>query len=65
MIEFLCKTKNKTYRRIVRVHDIIEIMENDKGNAEIRTMRGVSRTRCWIETAESYNEVKAKLMQAK
>ncbi len=67
MIEILCVTSNgkQMYRRLIDERDVIEVVEGDNGNADIRFDRCTWKTRCWISTAESFDDIKKKLEEAK
>ena len=64
MIEIRCVVqegkKERTYRRYIRVSDIIEVFDYD-GKAGIRVARSDDKRNHWIYTDESFDEIKAKI----
>ena len=62
MIEFLCKgKKGKNFRYIVNSADIIDVVELSTGNALITLTWRLFRHRNYLETAESYEDVKNRI----
>ena len=69
MIEIKCvygKGRNKKIRRrCIHGSDVLEIVETDDGKAIIRLARTEHKYRCWVETDESFDDVKAKVEEAR
>ena len=69
MIEIRCvygKGKNKEIRRrCIHGLDVLEILETDDGKASIRLSRTENKFLCWLETDETFDEIKAKVEEAR